>query len=57
MKIITLVDKRNRTNDFYVKHNMHAVEWAINKKLSKDKNLTKTLIIIWRHPLNRKETL
>ena len=39
MNIVTIVDKREKTYVFYIKHNFHAVEWAINKKLSKNKNL------------------
>ena len=38
MHIITIVDKRDRTYDFYNKHNMYAVERAINEKLSKNNN-------------------
>ena len=39
MDIITLAHKRDKTNDFYMKHNMSAFEWLINKKLNKDKTL------------------
>ena len=30
MNLITTVDKRDRTYDFYIKHNLHAVEWVNN---------------------------
>ena len=37
--IITLAHKRDMTYDFYIKHNMHAVEWKLNAMINKDKNL------------------
>ena len=37
MNINTIVDNRDRTYDFYIKHNMHAVEWAIKIRLIKNK--------------------
>ena len=39
MDIIIAVDKRDRTYQFYSKHNMCSLEWLINKKLDKDKTL------------------
>ena len=57
LKIITIVDKRDRTYDFYIIHNMHAVECAINKKVSQNSNLIKNFIISWRLPLNRKKEI
>ena len=46
--------KRDRTYEFYIKQNMHAVERAIFKKLSKNNILIKGFNINLRHPLNRK---
>ena len=54
MNINTIVDKRDKTYDFYIKHNMLAVRWAINEKLSKNNILKKKFFINWRHPIYRK---
>ena len=54
MDIITLAHKRDMTCDFYMKHNMHAVEWKLNQLINKDKNLITKLPTTWIHPLNRK---
>ena len=40
MDIITFVNKRDRTYQFYMKHNMCSLEWLINKKLDKDEILS-----------------
>ena len=39
MDIITLAHKRDMTYDFYMKHNMPAIEWKLNAMINKDKNL------------------
>ena len=54
MDIITLAHKQDMTYDFYIKHNMHAVEWKLNAMINKDKNLSNKFPQDWRHPLNRK---
>ena len=54
MNIITLSHKRDMNYDFYIKHNMSAVEWKLNATINKDKSLIKKFPRIWRHPLNRK---
>ena len=41
------------TYDFYIKHNMHAVEWKVNAQINKHKTLKNKLNRNWRHPLNR----
>ena len=38
--------------DFYIKHNMHAIEWKLNAKINKNKNLVNKFPETWRHPLN-----
>ena len=40
--------------DFYIKHNMHPVEWKLNAMVNKNKNLIIKLDRNWRHPLVRK---
>ena len=40
--------------DFYIKQNMHAVEWQLNFMINKNKALIKKFNRNWRHPLNRK---
>ena len=52
MNVLTVFDKRNRTYDFYNKHKMHAVELAVNRKLSKNNNLMEKFNNSWKHPLN-----
>ena len=42
------------TYDFYMKHNMSAVEWKLNQSINKDKHLINKLPASWIHPLNRK---
>ena len=39
MDIITLAHERDMTYDFYLKHNMPAVERKLNAVINKDKNL------------------
>ena len=44
----------DRTFDFYVKHNMPAVEWKLNAMINKNKNLSKKIPQNWKQPSNRK---
>ena len=37
--IITTANKKDTSYDFYIKHNMHAVEWKLFSMINKDKNL------------------
>ena len=41
MNIITIVNKLELSHDFYIKHNMHAVEWKLNAMINNNKNLIK----------------
>ena len=43
MKIIRLANKLDMSYDFYIKHNMHAVEWKINSMINKNKKLINKL--------------
>ena len=52
--ITKIANKMDMTYDFYMKHNMHAVEWKLNHLFNKDKNLINKLPATWVHPLNRK---
>ena len=54
MDIFTIVDKRDRTYQFYMKHIMSSLQWLIKKKLDKDKTLVNHFLQDWRHPINRK---
>ena len=54
MHLITFAIKMDMSNDFYIKHNMHAVQWKLNAMINKDKNLINKLNPYWRHPLVRK---
>ena len=54
MDIITLAHKRDMTYDFYLKHNMPAIEWKLNELITKDKNLVNKFPRNWRHPINTK---
>ena len=51
---ITIANKMDMSYDFYIKHNMHAVEWKLIAMISKDKKSIRKLDRNWRHPLNRK---
>ena len=54
MNIITISNKMDMTYDFYIKHNMHAMEWKLNAMINKNKSLINKFNETWRHPLNRK---
>ena len=54
MDTITLVHKRDMTNDFYLKHSMPALEWKLNFMINKGKNLINKFPKNWRHPINTK---
>ena len=53
MHIITIANKFDMTYDFYIKHNMCALEWKLNATIAKDKSLINKLLVNWTHPLNR----
>ena len=40
--------------DFFIRHNMHAVEWKLNAMNNKKKGLINKLDSNWRHPLIKK---
>ena len=54
MHIITKANKLDMSCDFYMKHNMCAIEWKLNALINKNKNLINKFDRKWRHPLNRK---
>ena len=54
MHIITVANKLDMSYDFYIKHNMCALEWKLNAMLNKNKSLINKFPRNWRHPLNRK---
>ena len=51
MDIITLAHKRDKTYDFYLKHNMSAFERKLNAMINKDKTLINHFPQNWRHPI------
>ena len=54
MNIITLAHKRDMTYDFYLGHDMPALELKLNSMINKDKNLINKFPKNWRHPINTK---
>ena len=54
MDIITLAHKRDMTYDFYLKHNMSALERKNNQLINKNKNLINKFPCDWRQPINVK---
>ena len=54
MNIIIVCNKVDMTYDFYLKHNMPAVEWKLNQLINNNKKLINKLPTSWIHPLNRK---
>ena len=54
MYIITLAHKRDMTYDFFLKHNMPAIEWKLNAMINKVNTLINKFPQNWRHPNNRK---
>ena len=39
MRIVTIAHKKVMTYDFYIKHNMCALEWKLNAMINKNKSL------------------
>ena len=54
MNIITISNKMDMSYDFYIKHNIHMIEWKLNAMINKNKKLINKFNETWRHPLNRK---
>ena len=54
MHIITKANKLHMTYDFYIKHNICALEWKLNAMINKYKSLINKRPVNWTHPLNRK---
>ena len=52
--MITKANKLDMSYDFYMKHNICALEWKLNAMINKNKNLIHIFDRNWRHPLNRK---
>ena len=52
MDIVTLAHKRDITYEFYLKHNMPAVEWKTNQLINKNKNIINKFPRNWKHPFN-----
>ena len=51
MQIITIANKLDMSYDFYIKHNMHAVEWRLNAIINQNRNLINKLNRTKRHPI------
>ena len=54
MNILTTANKLDRSYHFFIKHNMHAVEWILNAMINKNQKLINNLNRNWRHPSIRK---
>ena len=54
MHIITIANKMDISYDFYIKHNLHAIDWKPNAMINKSKSLINKIDRNWIHPLNRK---
>ena len=44
MNIITIANQMDMSYDFYIKHNMNAVEWLLIAMINKNKNLMNKLV-------------
>ena len=53
MNFITIVNKKDRTYDFYIKNNMHMIEGKLKRMLNENPNLINYTPVDWRHPLSR----
>ena len=53
MHTITMANKMDMSYDFYIKHNMCALEWKLNAMINKNKSLITKFDQIWKHPLSR----
>ena len=54
MHIITIAIKMDMSYDFYIKHNMCALEWKLNAIINNNKSVINEFDCKWKHPLNRK---
>ena len=54
MHIIPIANKMDMSYVFYIKHNMHDVEWKVNALINKKRSLINKFNHNWRHPLNSK---
>ena len=54
INIITITNKRHKTYEFSIKHNMHAVEWRSNMNIAKNAQLINSLDRSINHPLIKK---
>ena len=52
MHIITIANKLDMSYEFYIKHNMCALEWKLNAMMNKGKSLINKFDRNWKHPLN-----
>ena len=57
MKIITIANKLDMSDDFYIKHNIDAFEWRLNALVSENKKLVNKLDCSKCHLLIRKNFL
>ena len=53
MHNITFAIKKSSAYKFYIKHNMHAVQWKLNVMINKNRNYKNLFHRNWRHPLKR----
>ena len=53
MPIITIANIMDMSYDFYLKHDMHAIEWKLNAVVNRNQKLTNKFDRNRRHRLNR----
>ena len=53
MHIKTKANKMDMSYDFYIKHNMCALEWKLNAMINKNKSLINKFPRNWRQPLKK----
>ena len=54
MYILTIANKMDKSYDFCIKHNMHAVEWKLNTMINENETSIKKINRNWRQPPVRK---
>ena len=54
MNIIAIANKLDMSYDFFIRHNIPAVEWKLNAMINKNERLINELNRNWRYPLIRK---
>ena len=54
MHNITIANKMDMSYDFFIRHNMCALEWKLNAMINRSESLINKFDGNWSHPWNRK---